>query len=44
MIEKYLPNYEKSIEDNVDEVNYDNALKLYGMLYENFKEIFYQLV
>ena len=44
MTEKYIPNYEKHIEGSIDEVNYDNALKLYGMLYENFREIFYKLI
>lgn len=44
MVEKYIPNYENHVDGNVHEVNYENALKLYGMLYENFKEILYQLV
>ena len=42
--EKYIPNYQNHIDGSVDEVNYDNALKLYEMLYENFKEIFYKLI
>lgn len=41
---KYIPNYRKHVNGNVDEINYENALKLYKMLYENFKEIFYQLI
>ena len=41
---KYIPNYRKHVDGNVDEVSYNNALKLYKMLYENFKEIFYGLV
>ena len=44
MMEKYLPNYEKKIDFDVEEVNFENALKLYEKLYENFKEMFYQLV
>ena len=44
MTEKYIPDYEKHIDGNIDEVDYDNALKLYGMLYENFREIFYKLI
>ena len=44
MIEKYIPNYKKHVEGDISEVNYENALKLYKMLYENFKEIFYKLV
>ena len=44
MTEKYISDYEKHIDGNIDEVNYDNALKLYEMLYENFREIFYKLI
>ena len=44
MTQKYLPDYEKNIDGNIDEVNYDNALKLYEVLYENFREIFYKLI
>lgn len=43
MTKKYIPTYKKHV-GNVDEINYDNALKLYEMIYENFKEIFYKLV
>lgn len=44
MIEKYIPNYERHVDGDVSDISYENALKLYGMLYENFKEIFYKLV
>ena len=44
MTEKYIPNYERHVDGSVDEANYDNALKLYEMLYENFREIFYKLI
>ena len=46
LIEKYLPTYEKHIPkryflENAD--TFEKALMLYGELYENFKQIFYQL-
>ena len=43
MTEKYIPNYEDHV-GNVDEVSYGNALKLYEILYENFREIFEKLI
>ena len=44
---KYLPNYEDNISRKYfsDEISlYDKALMLYNILYENFREIFYQLI
>lgn len=41
--QKYIPNYEDHV-GNVDEVSYGNALKLYEILYENFREIFEKLI
>ena len=47
MISKYLPNYKEKVSseyfsDNIS--SYEKALILYKPLYENFKEIFYQLI
>ena len=47
LMEKYLPDYEKHVpEDYLKEETptFDKALILYGELYRNFKEIFFQLV
>lgn len=44
---KYIPNYEDHLGDEYyspSSTEYDNALMLYELLYENFKEIFYNLV
>ena len=40
---KYIPNYKEFAGDDVDEINYENSLKLFKMLYENFTEIMVQL-
>ena len=47
MMEKYLPTYKEHISDeylNEDTPTFDRALELYGELYRNFKEMFYQMV
>lgn len=47
LIEKYLPSYKDKINKRYfsDDVStYEKAIILYKPLYENFKEIFYQLV
>ena len=44
MIGKYIPNYKNHVGGDISEANYENALKMYKMLYENFKEIFYKLI
>lgn len=45
MIEKYIPNYPKHLsEDYENGDEYQKALILYGMLYENFREIFGKLI
>ena len=47
LMEKYLPGYEKHVPKDYlkDETpTFDKALILYGELYRNFKEMFYQLV
>ena len=46
-MEKYLPGYEKHVPKDYlkDETpTFDKALILYGELYNNFREMFYQLV
>ena len=43
LADKYVPDYEEKFEIG-DAEGYDRALLIYGKLYENFKEIFYQLV
>lgn len=44
MIGKYIPNYKNHVAGDISGANYENALKMYKMLYENFKEIFYKLI
>ena len=47
LMEKYLPSYERHVpkEYLMDETPlFDKALILYGELYNNFREMFYQLV
>ena len=47
MAGKYIPNYLEHVPEEYfceSSSAYDRALILYGMLYENFKEIFSQLV
>ena len=47
MAEKYIPNYKKHVSEEYFKdytPTFDRALELYGMLYENLKEIFYQLI
>ena len=47
LMEKYLPSYERHVpkEYLLDETPlFDKALILYGELYNNFREMFYQLV
>lgn len=46
MAEKYIPNYEEQISEDyfTEKSDYGRALILYGMLYENFKEIFNKLI
>ena len=47
MISKYLPNYKEKVPSEYfseDISSYEKALILYKPLYENFKEIFYQLI
>ena len=44
---KYLPSYEEHMPPEFfldDTPDYDKALELYKPLYENFKEIIYQLI
>lgn len=40
---KYIPNYRKHLKCD-DLTSFDASLEMYGMLYENFKKIFYNLV
>ena len=43
LVKKYIPNYTKHM--NVeDDGSFEASLAIYGMLYENFKEIFYRLI
>ena len=45
--EKYLPNYREHVSDDYfkgETPAFDKALELYANLYENFREMFYQLV
>ena len=47
LMEKYLPSYERHVPEEylMDETPlFDKALILYGELYNNFREMFYQLV
>ena len=47
LMEKYLPNYRQKVSDEYfsdETTSYEKALILYNDLYENFKEIFYQLI
>ena len=47
LMEKYLPSYKDKINPRYfsdDSSTYEKAIILYKPLYENFKEIFYQLV
>jgi hypothetical protein len=47
IIEKYLPNYREHLPDeyfNKDTPTFEKALVLYGEVYENFHNMFYQLV
>ena len=47
LMEKYLPSYEKHVPEEYlmdGTPTFDKALILYGELYRNFKEIFFQLV
>ena len=47
LIEKYLPTYKKHIPERYFSENadtFEKALILYGELYENFRQMFYQLV
>lgn len=39
MTKKYVPNYRKFFSEDIEKSNYENALKLFKMLYENFTEI-----
>lgn len=39
MTKKYVPNYRKFFSRDIEDASYDNALKLFKMLYENFTEI-----
>jgi hypothetical protein len=44
---KYLPNYMEHVSDEYlmnDTPAFDKALELYGILYENYQQMFYQLV
>ncbi len=44
---KYIPTYEKHVDKKFFSTStgkYERALMLYQMLYENFQEIFFQLV
>ncbi len=43
MLNKYIPNYRKHLKCD-DLTSFDASLEMYGMLYENFKEIFYKLI
>lgn len=47
LMEKYLPTYREHVSKEYfrdDTPTFDKALELYGELYRNFKEMFYQLV
>lgn len=47
LMEKYLPTYREHLSDeylNEDTPTFDRALELYGELYRNFKEMFYQMI
>ena len=47
LMEKYLPNYREHLSEEYlreDTPTFAKALELYGELYCNFKEMFYQLV
>ena len=47
MAEKYIPNYKKHVSEEYFKdytPTFDRALELYGELYRNFKEMFYQMV
>lgn len=47
LTEKYLPTYKRHVPKEYfskGTSEYDKSLILYNMVYENFKEIFYQLV
>lgn len=47
LVEKYLPTYREHVSEEYmmrDTPKFDRALELYGMLYENYQNILYQLV
>ena len=47
LMDKYIPNYKQHLSEeyfNDKTPTFDRALELYGMLYRNFREMFYQLV
>lgn len=45
LIEKYIPNYLKHVsEDYASKDSFDRGMELYGMLYENFREMFCRLI
>jgi hypothetical protein len=47
LVEKYIPTYEKHLSEEYyaeDATTFSRALQLYEMLYENFREIFRQLI
>lgn len=44
---KYIPNYKEKMSEEYfsnDFSDYEKALELFKMLYENFREIFYKLI
>ena len=43
LVKKYIPNYRKYLEVE-DAESFEASLSIYEMLYENFKEIFYNLI
>lgn len=43
LLNKYIPNNRTHLKCD-DLTSFDVSLEMYGMLYENFKEIFYNLV
>ena len=45
MVNKYIPGYERHLDEPLSgEDTYEDALVIYRMLYENFREIFFNLI
>lgn len=43
IVQKYIPNYRKHLKCS-EVKSYEASLEIYGMLYENFREIFSKLI